>query len=235
MKQTISSLGIIAILLGFLALTGCQSVPGESVELANTVGRDLEEIHRSHLALAELHFNQQIHRANRFIDETYRPAYIEEFARQFRLAERVELIVDQDPEKLLPVLTRFVKVANERIEEKRARLIDPIRGQRDAVIGELNTAYRQVQSAQAVVTGHLASIRDVREVQNEMLAGIGLEGLPDHIAAKTARVSEGVSAMIAEGEKLDQKAGDAVGKIRKLEQSIDAFRESIADEEEQER
>lgn len=234
MKKIISRHGIIAILFGFLVLAGCQSVPGESVELANTVGRDLEEIHRSHLALAELHFNQQIDRANQFINETYRPAYIEEFAREFRLGERVELIVEQDAEILLPVLTRFVKVANDRIEAKRARLVDPIRTQRDAVIVEINTAYRQVQSAQAVVTGHLASIRDVREMQNEMLAGIGLEGLPGRIATTTARVSEGVSAVVAEGERLDQKAGDAAEKIRELDRSIESFRESLAGDEEQE-
>lgn len=234
MKESTQGRGIIACLLCVLALAGCQSVPSESVELANTVGRDLEEIHRSHLALAELHFNQQIDRANEFIDETYRPAYIEEFAREFRLGEQVELIVDRDAEKLLPVLTRFVKVANERVEAKRSTLVDPIRAQRDAVIVEINTAYRQVHAAQAVVTGHLASIRDVREVQNEMLAGIGLEGLPDRIATTTARVSEGVSAIIAKGEKLDQDSIDAVEKIRKLEESIEAFRKSLADDEDQE-
>lgn len=234
MKKIILLHGIIAILFGFLALAGCQSVPRESVEIANTVGRDLEEIHRSHLALAELHFNQQIDRANQFINETYRPAYIEEFAREFRLGERVELIVEQDAEILLPVLTRFVKVANDRIEAKRARLVDPIRAQRDAVIKEINTAYRQVQSAQAVVTGHLASIRDVREMQNEMLAGIGLEGLPGRIATTTARVSEGVSAVVAEGERLDQKVVEAAEKIRELDRSIESFRESLAGDGEEE-
>lgn len=234
MKESLKSRGVVACLLGVLFLAGCQSVPSESVELANTVGRDLEEIHRSHLALAELHFNQQINRANEFIDETYRPAYIEEFAREFRLADQVELIIDRDAEKLLPVLTRFVKVANERVEAKRSTLVDPIREQRDAVIVEINTAYRQVHAAQAVVTGHLASIRDVREVQNEMLAGIGLEGLPARIASTTARVSEGVSTMIAKGEKLDRDSVDAVEKIRKLEESIEAFRKSLSDDEEQE-
>ncbi|EDM47133.1 conserved hypothetical protein [Marinobacter salarius] len=49
-----------------------------------------------------------------------------------------------------------------------------------------------------------------------MLAGIGLEGLPDRITATTARVSEEVSALATEGEKLDQKAGNAADKIRKL-------------------
>tara|TARA_R110000850_G_scaffold172790_1_gene298433 strand:- start:2384 stop:3088 length:705 start_codon:yes stop_codon:yes gene_type:complete len=234
MKESLKSRGVVACLLGVLFLAGCQSVPSESVELANTVGRDLEEIHRSHLALAELHFNQQINRANEFIDETYRPAYIEEFAREFRLADQVELIIDRDAEKLLPVLTRFVKVANERVEAKRSTLVDPIREQRDAVIVEINTAYRQVHAAQAVVTGHLASIRDVREVQNEMLAGIGLEGLPTRIASTTARVSEGVSTMIAKGEKLDRDSVDAVEKIRKLEESIEAFRKSLSDNEDQE-
>lgn len=234
MKESLKSRGVVACLLGLLFLAGCQSVPSESVELANTVGRDLEEIHRSHLALAELHFNQQINRANEFIDETYRPAYIEEFAREFRLADQVELIIDRDAEKLLPVLTRFVKVANERVEAKRSTLVDPIRAQRDAVIVEINTAYRQVHAAQAVVTGHLASIRDVREVQNEMLAGIGLEGLPARIASTTTRVSEGVSTMIAKGEKLDRDSVDAVEKIRKLEESIEAFRKSLSDDEDQE-
>lgn len=230
MKRPARIQRLVAMLLGTVVLSGCSSVPGESVELANTVGRDLEEIHRSHLALAELHFNEQIDRADRFIDESYRPAYIAEFAREFRLDERVELIVEQDPEKLLPVLTRFVQVANERIEAKRAELVGPIRAQRDNVLAEINSAYRQVQSAQAVVTGHLASIRDVREVQNDMLAEVGLEGLPDRIARNTARVSRGVSTVVAAGERLDRQAGDAAGKIRELDQSIQEFRESLEHE-----
>lgn len=233
MNRLTSTISWLVLLLGAVVLAGCPSVPKESVELSNTVGRDLEEIHRSHLALAKLQFDEQIERANKFIDDTYRPAFIGEFAREFRLADRVQLIVENDPEKLLPILTRFVSVANERIEDKRTRLVEPIRAQRDRVIESIDTAYRQIQSAQAVVTGHLASIRDVREMQNEMLAETGLDGLPDRISKATARVSNGVSRVVAEGERLDRDAENAGEKIRELEKSIEAFRKSLAATEEE--
>ncbi|WDP86961.1 MAG: hypothetical protein HUN05_19035 [Desulfobacter sp.] len=61
---------LLFIFLGFaLILSSCASVPKASIELANTVGRDLEEVHRAHRALASLLFDIMEKDINKFIDE----------------------------------------------------------------------------------------------------------------------------------------------------------------------
>jgi len=223
----------IGVVLAAVLVTACAGVPRESVELSNTVGQDLEAIHRAHIELAELHFARQIERANRFIDETYRPAFIEEFAGEFRLSEEVERVVERDPDKLLPVLTRFVTIATQRVERERARVVDPIAAQRDAVLAEIDASYRQVRAAHAVVTGHLASVRKVREVQNEILAEVGLEGMPQRIARATAGISSDISELIARGEAAEARLADAGERVRAIRDSIDRFRDEHTDADQQ--
>lgn len=214
--------------LALVLLSACAAVPGESVELANTVGRDLEEIHRAHVALVELHFDRAEAEVDRFIDGTYRPAFIAEFAREFRLAERVAEISAADPDKLQPVLARFVTVATDRVAAKRAELVGPIRAQRRQVLAEVEQAYRRIVSAHAIVTGHLASVRDVRELQGEALARAGLEGLPQRIADTTARVSRGVDDVVRRGREIDARIADVGERVRELDAAIDAARASIS-------
>tara|TARA_R110000787_G_scaffold36145_42_gene92551 strand:- start:253 stop:966 length:714 start_codon:yes stop_codon:yes gene_type:complete len=208
-------------------LAGCDTVPKESVELSNTVGRDLEEVHRAHRALAELHFKKIEDDINGFIDNTYRPEFIREFAKEFKLDERIRTIVAADPVKLLPVLTGFVERAVDRVEKKRAELLGPIQVQKTTIIEEIDAAHRQIQAAQAVVTGHLASVMKVREVQNDLLAKAGLGGVREKIAMTTAEISNRVGDFIKKGEEIKAKADSAEQKIVEINSAIDKLKAQI--------
>jgi len=81
---------VVFLLVLLVGSTGCSTVPKEAIELSNTVSRDLEEVHRSHHALAELHFDKIIAEVNLFVDETYRLAFITKFADEFKLNDKVE-------------------------------------------------------------------------------------------------------------------------------------------------
>jgi hypothetical protein len=219
----------IVVTVVFLAgIAGCSTVPKEAVELSNTVGRDIEEVHRSHRALAELYFDQMIDEVNSFVDKTYRPAFIAKFADEFKLDDKVKLIVREDPQKLMPVMTRFVTVATERIEKKRNELLTPIKAQRRDVLANIDMAYRQIQAAQAIVTGHLASVRKVHDVQNEMLAKVGLGDVRERIATKTSEVSKTVADFVNKGKKIDSGIDTAKGKIAKLDTAIAEVREKLS-------
>ncbi len=52
---------------------GCAQVPKESVELSATVGRDLAEIKKSHLALVDIYYEDVIEDINMFVDKVYMP------------------------------------------------------------------------------------------------------------------------------------------------------------------
>lgn len=206
---------------------GCDVVPPEAVELSNTVGRDLEEVHRAHRALAEVHFSGIESDVNTFIDQQYRPAYIRTFAAEFRLGERVAEIADRDPAKLLPVMTRFVEVAVRDIEAKRAELLAPIRQQKTQIIADIDRAHRQIQAAQAVVTGHLASVRKVREVQTELLAEVGLGDLRERIATRTASISDRIQGLVETGQEVTAGLETAEATIESARDRVDALDRKI--------
>ena len=221
------SVRVAAVALALIVLAACDLVPKESVELSNTVGKDLEEVHRAHRALAELHFGSIEREVNSFIDTTYRPAFIREFAKEFSLNAQVTRILNDDPDKLLPVLTRFVEVSVDRIEQKRVELLAPIQAQKVAVITEIDQAHRQIQAAQAVVTGHLSSVRRVREVQNEILADVGLEGIREKVAAKTADVSNRVADLVVRAGKVERGQDAVAEKLQKFDEIIDDVKAKI--------
>jgi uncharacterized lipoprotein YajG len=207
MKRTFAALAV-------LILAGCAQVPPEAVELSNTVGRDITEMRRAHLALVDLHFDKSKAAINRFVDETYAPAFIAEFAKEADLVEKVKLSIATVPDELLDGLTVFVRIAHDRIERKRGELLDPVLEQQRQVTEEVNAAYEQILTAQAIVSGHLASVRKVYEVQNQLIAKTGLTDLREKIGATTARVSDKVGDLVATGEKIDAKI-DEIDKHRR--------------------
>ena len=217
--------GFLAVFLAGLA--ACDTVPRESVELSNTVGRDLEEVHRAHRALAELHFKKIEDDINGFIDGTYRPEFIREFAKEFRLDDKVRTVLAADPAKLLPLMTGFVERAVERIEKKRSELLTPIRAQKTTVIEAIDAAHRQIQAAQAVVTGHLASVMKVREVQNDLLAKAGLGGVREKLSRTTAEISSRVGIFVKKGEEIKAKANTAEKKILAIDAAIEKLKTEI--------
>lgn len=219
-KFIILRLVVLAVFGFALTMSACATIPEETIELSNTVGRDLEEVHRSHKALATLFFDMMEKDVNKFISEIYAPAYIKKFAEEYELADKVNGIVANAPNNLLPVLVRFVETSNEVIENKRAELLHQIKEQRNQVINDIDDSYRQLQAAQALIAGHLASVMKVHDAQNEALKNVGLEGMRQKLAENTAEVSDRVSNLIEEGEK-------AEGKMDKVEEVLLKIKETI--------
>src|SRR3989339_1741014 len=200
--------------IGFtLTMSACATIPKETIELSNTVGRDLEEVHRSHRAFATVLFDIMEKDVNKFINEIYAPAYIKKFATEYKLDDKVKGIVAAAPNNLLPVLVRFVEKSNETIENKRAELLNQIKAQRNQVINDIDTSYRQLQAAQALIAGHLASVMKIHDARNEVLKNVGLEGMREKLAENTEKVSNRISSLINEAEK-------AEGKMDKVEEAL---------------
>lgn len=198
-----------------VGLAACASVPPQTVELSNTMGRDLSELERSHRDLARLYFRTIKDDVNRFIDEVYAPAFIEKFAVEAKLETKVAQTLRDKPEELLPGLTQFVNKAYERIEKKRRELLDPIEAQEAQVMAAIVESHRRVQAGNSTVAAYLASLVKVRETQNRLLAEVGLEGLPEKVGQMTAAVSDKIAELTALGQ--DTSAG------------IDAFDAKIKD------
>lgn len=207
---------LIAVILGGI---GCSSVPRESVELSATVGRDLIEIHRAHNQLVKQYFSQMTHDINRFIDEVYRPYLVKNTITKLDLFNRLQNPKPGDPDQL-DFLDAVVKKMIKQIESYRQELLAPVLEQEAKVIRGIDDSYIRVQNANAIVTGHLASVVKVHDAQNEVLAKLGVEGLREDFVNKTVALSDGIAKVV-------DKARDGEKDLDKLKESLEKAREQF--------
>ncbi len=219
MRRLASAIGL-SLSLFVVPLVGCASVPPETVELAHAIGRDVEEIHRSHRALAQLHFQGARDDVNTFIDGTYRPAFIEMTAREANLVPNISAILDRDPGRLPAYLAAFLNTVDPRIEQKRQELLVPINRQERELLAAIDSAHNQVQAANAVISGHLASIRSVHDAQSDALGMVGISNVRERIAETTASVSEQVARLNSRGVEISNSIDDAEERVRDLNAAI---------------
>ena len=192
-RRAVSSLACAAV------LCACASTPKQAVQLSVTVGRDVEAVHAAHVALVKRYFDRMEADVNAFVDGTYRPYMIGETMRKFQLVEKI-----RDPSKAggldaLDVMQAYVTSLTKAIEAYREELLQPIRSQRAMVLESLEKAYRQIQDANAIVTGHLASIVAVQDAQDEVLKQAGLAGLREKIVDSTAKASDEIAELTRKG------------------------------------
>jgi hypothetical protein len=210
------------LLVGLLLSSfACAQVPRESVELSVTVGRDLAEVHRAHRELAVRYFDQIKGDIDAFVDEVYRPYTIENSMRQFGLIDRV--VAAQAPGAkvdALSVMALYVAMVSEEIEAYRQELLDPIEAYEREVLTGIDDAYQKLQNANAIVTGHLASIRKVHDAQEELLEKAGMENLRGRFVEETVYLSERVADLVEKGRKADEKAGELEETIRRLKELV---------------
>jgi hypothetical protein len=162
-------------------LLGCAQVPTQSVELSLTIGRDLQELQRSHRKAIDLLHDRDVERVDHYIEQVIVPTYVK------TVVDKVGPLLSQDLSKAMaPYATQADKdrIYDEirktvlgislRVERERLDLISPIEDSRKAKLQELDMAYAQMQQANSVLTAHLASVAKVNSVQDELLDKAGL-------------------------------------------------------------
>ncbi|MDH3288990.1 MAG: hypothetical protein OEP48_14885 [Betaproteobacteria bacterium] len=210
------------LLVAVLFWSGCASVPKESVELSVTVGRDLVEVHRANRDLAEMYFKRTRDDVNTFIDTVYRPYMVKKTMEDFELVKKIsEAPSDGGGPDALAIMNLFVRKLSKQIEDYRKELVSGVDAQEKEVIDAINASYEQLRNANAIVTGHLASIRKVHDAQDELLSKAGLGGLRETINKKGAEFSDQVEELLEKGQK-------AEGKIDKIEAAIEDLRKLTA-------
>lgn len=221
----------IAIAFAALALSaGCAQIPPQSVELSATVGRDLVEIEKSHLLLVDNLFDKYEADANKFIDQVYAPYYIRK-SLQRRLDELVAALqaaakagsTTEDSELALGMLQIFLEEARLEIESYRALRLSPLKAQRKDLRERLVSAYRRVHQANAATTGFIASIAKVTDLQNELLAKLGLPNLQSDIGKAGNKLSAGLSQLLSEGRR---NAGDVENAVKRFEALMDGWQKN---------
>lgn len=213
-----------------LLTSACADVPEEAVTLSVTIGKDLEEIHKSHRALAERYFGRMKADINVFIDETYRPFIVEQSLTKgttVTLADGRTVTVSpwqvlasevKKPGggKIVARMDTIVKKITAQVAKKRAEFLTPIEDQQREVMRAIDDSYARIQSAHAVVTGHLASVRKVAQAQQDVLEKAGLKDVRKNFIDTTAEVSDRIAEITGKARRGEEKLDDALGKVSKI-------------------
>jgi hypothetical protein len=217
---------VCAVIFACIAIIGCAQTPQQSVELSNTIGRDLLELHRAHRELANRYFDRSIQDVNTFVDTKYRPFVIQQTINDpqlnFRGRFTRSLEPGADPDAVRFMSTYANGVMN-RVEAFRKELVTPIQKRKDDVLGDIDKSYQQVILANAAVTGHLASIVKVTDVQNQVLSDLQLKDLRDRTLTQVVAVSDKISQLTAEGERVNADTAQGAAEIQRIGNEIKAL------------
>ena len=218
-----------------LLLVGCADVPEEAVTLSVTIVKDIEEVHRSHRELAIRYFERSRDDVNRFVDDVYRPAFV-----QKALTEATYVYEDGEPElTFLSILQAelerlnageegadplfymhfIVDEAVRTIEQTRLDLLKPIESREQEVLRAIDDAYSNVMNAHAIVTGHLASVRRVQQAQEELLADAGLKDIRSKIIDRAADISDRASDLLTKARTASSSLDDLDKTIEKVQEA----------------
>jgi hypothetical protein len=220
LTRTSAGLGVIAALI-----TACASVPQQAVDLSVTAGRDLDAVHHAHLALLDSYFDRMESDVNAFVDSEYRAYSIERNMKDFQLLEKIrDPTTAGDGIDAVEVMEVFVEEIVADIEAFRGSLLAPVRAQRAEVRTAVEDAYRRIQDAQAIVTGHLASVRRVHDLQDEMLARASLEGLREKFVDTTAKSADAVAKLTKQTEYVRGKMDDFQKELEKLKSATESLK-----------
>lgn len=219
--------------LGLLLVTSCASVPPESINLSQAIGRDIAELERSHLQLVDIHYKDLKGKINTYIDQVYAPFII-----NYVLRDELTLYQSGSPSlytsiiaagesadsevtsHALEEMTDFLEAARAQIDAKRAELLDPIEQQQIELRSKIHTAYSNTLSANATLTAYLQSVRNVKDAQGRALTLIGIEGADEKITDNLVRASDEVSHLIEEAKKIDLKGEDVYQKFEDISNQI---------------
>lgn len=212
------------------ALMGCAQVPRESLQISQTLGRDLAEVQRAHLGLVELHFDRLEGEVEKFVRTVYAPYQIQRTLADENiggvLVKEISAmsnggITQQQANNVAKILAVYVEELQLEIEAYRVEKVSPLKIQRAAVIEKISETYMNMQMANAATTGYLSSLVQVRDIQNELLEKAGAPNMQNKIAEDLSKASDAIAKLnsrVASGRSqfiaLQTELDDILKKVR---------------------
>ena len=206
---------------------GCQTVPKEVVELSYVMGEDLEALNTSYANLIHQYFENLRDQRRAYIDEVWYPRFIANWREDGELVaivkekriwseEKKSLItipVGSAPDESLKTLEDWLVSALNEYERKESELLDPLNKDEERLIVLVKQAFINVTRANATITAHLNSLREVQDVQDETLKALNLKKLRDEINKQLINASKKAKNGLEQVEKADEKSEKVTQKI----------------------
>ncbi|UXI04659.1 hypothetical protein [Photobacterium sp. TY1-4] len=209
-------------------LSACTAtVPKEVVELSYQMEKDLVGVEKTYITLVKQHVSVLKKQREDYLNNEWVPAMLEDWITEGKLVPMAkgEVIYDDlsgdfittpSPNRRaqLRSIVEWSHAAVEAIESKRRELIQPLEEAESSLIEDIERSFDLLHLGNQTISAHLNSIREVQDVQNELLEKAGWDGLRSDINQKLSDLSVKASEGLDEVRKLDSKTKDKLEKLK---------------------
>lgn len=205
-----------------IALTGCASIPPEAPELSSELGRRISAIEESNVVLLRRFFDQKRKAVDKFVEEEWVPEFAEQFFSNTKMAAAWNTIVSENNKTdRLKFITMAGPKLQERINQKRLELIQPLDELERRIEVSIRGEYTQVKAMNNSITSFLLSASKVTETRNRYLEMAGIKDAK--IGQLIDKTDDAVSDLLGKATNVQDKVGRAeefLNKVREIRDSI---------------
>lgn len=211
----------------FVFLLGCATVPKDVVRLSSQVGEDIQSLQESYDQLIHEYYEMLRNERVTYLDNEWYPRFLENWMETGELtaiatgekiwSEEKQMLIprppDADEKETLQTLQDWLNYALYAYETKQENLTASLDEDEAELRRDVNMAFHQITRANAAITAHLNSVREVKEVQDETMEALGIKELREKINSKLIAVSKKAEQQLEEIRKADQKVDNLVEQL----------------------
>lgn len=205
-----------------VAVLGCASIPPAAPALSAELGGRISAIEQAHIALLRKFFDQKRDQVDRFIEEQWSAAFVQEAFEGPAISKAWETIVkENDPAERHKFFALVGPRLQSRINSKRLELIRPLEDLERRIEAGLKAEYDQARAINHTLTTFLQSASKLDATRDSYLSMVGLPqdrwgGIIDETDAICAELVSQAGAVRDTGE----SARVFVEKINALQSKI---------------
>jgi hypothetical protein len=181
------------LLMGFLLILGCATIPSEAPQLSAQLGTRISAVEASHRRLLADFFNEKRRRVDEFIQEEWIPLFAKELFSDSTIADTWDEVVRSQE---MGDRVKFILIAGpklqKKINEKRLELIQPLDELERTIALRLKNEYDQMRAINNTLTSFLVSASKVEETRRRYLelVGISEQTIDDFINETNQAITE---------------------------------------------
>ncbi|GAB2188416.1 hypothetical protein MAH1_00220 [Sessilibacter sp. MAH1] len=205
-------------LLSIFVLTGgCASIPPEAPELSAELGRRISAIEDANITLLKRFFDQKRREVDKFIEDEWVPDFANQVFSNPAIANAWQIIVrEDDPQQRLMFLISTGPKLQQKINEKRLELIQPLDDLERRIETKIRDEYIQARALNNSITSFLLSASEVAENRNRYLELVGVSD--DSLGQLIDKTDDAVTDLL-------DKATDVKNKVTRAENFLEKVRE----------
>lgn len=205
-----------------IILSGCASIPPEAPELSSELGRRISAIENSNIVLLNRFFDQKRKEVDMFIENEWVPVFAEQFFSNEKIAEAWNIIVSENNKAdRLTFITKAGPKLQDRINQKRLELIQPLDELERRIEASIRSEYSQAKAMNNSITSFLLSASKVAETRNRYLEMVGIKD--ETVGQLINKTDDAVSDLLGKATSAQDKVTRAeafVKKVREIRDSI---------------